>query len=58
MNEIQQLIAHLQSKMKKEIDDLAKLEQEVANRKGLILNDKNDLIKILETMELLADDKK
>ena len=56
MNEVQELISALQGKIKKQIDELAKIEQDAAGRRSLIMNDKNELKKILQSMEDVFDE--
>ncbi len=52
MTEIQQLIASLEAKVKKQTDQLSQLEQDAACLRSLIFNDKSCLLKIVESMEM------
>lgn len=55
MTEIQSLIAQLQGRVQKQTEELLKKEQEVACLKSLILNDKNQLKKIVASMEATGE---
>lgn len=50
MTEIQELIANLQSKVKKQTDELSRIEQDAGCLKSLISNDRHALQKIVDSM--------
>jgi len=50
MTEIQELIASLEAKVKKQMDQLATIEQDAECLRSLIYNDKASLLKIVESM--------
>ena len=51
MTEIQEIITSLETKIKSKTEDLVKLEREAASMRIDIINERNALLKIVESMK-------